>query len=294
MKVDYRSIFVAPKGKLLVATDLSQAESWIVAYLANEKNMKYALHHSDIHCQGGGAIFFRTGCNHDWVKATRTCKKCGAELGKDQRYLGKRRNHASAYGMGPDKAMKVINADSDKPPYISITLQESKDHHEFWHSFYNVKDWWFEVKEKGRTLTNCYGRQRTFYGQWVEAPVDQPSDLERKKIAYEPQSTVADHFSGKIHPELGIKGGLIEIYRTLIKPYFCGSIWCDHAECHKIINMSHDSCILELPSTVAKDIGLQAEALLRRPIVIKDEQFTIPTDGLIGERWSEGEMEKLI
>jgi len=287
MKVDFRSIFVAPPGKLLIHTDLSQAESWVVAFLADERNMKYALRNSDIHCQTGGALFFRTGCDHEWEKPTRTCRKCGADLTKDQRYLSKRRNHASSYGMGPEKAMKVINADADKSPYISITLKESKEHHENWHAYYNVKGWWAEVLQKDRELTTSYGRTRTFYGEWGD-------DLERKKIAFEPQSTVADHFSGVIHPLVGKEGGLIEIYRQLIKPYNCGAIRCEHRECHKIINMSHDSCILELPSENARDIGLQAEQLLLRPIVIKDEEFTIPTDGKIGERWEEEEMEKLV
>ncbi|HEY4699020.1 MAG TPA: hypothetical protein VIH27_01430 [Nitrososphaerales archaeon] len=277
MKLDYRSIFVAPPGKLLVVTDLSQAESWVVAYLADERNMKYALHKSDIHCQTGGALYFQTGCDHHWVKETLSCTKCRVILTKDQRYLSKRRNHASSYGMGPDKAMRIINADSDKPPYISITLKESDEHHKNWHNFYNVKGWWAEVLGKDRIITTSYGRTRIFYDEWGD-------DLERKKIAFEPQSTVADHFSGMVHPLVRKKGGLIEIYRQLIKPY----------KDHKITNMSHDSCILELPKENARDIGLQAEELLRRPIIIKDEEFTIPTDGLIGDRWSEGEMEKLV
>lgn len=286
MKVDYRSIFIAPKGKLLVSIDLSQAESWIVAYLANERNMKYALKYSDIHCQGAGAIFYLTGCNHDWVKKTRTCKKCGVVLTNDQRYLGKRRNHASAYGMNAYKSMTVVNADSDKPPYVSISLEESEEQYKYWHSFYNVKDWWAEVKEKDRVIVTSYGRSRTFYGQWGD-------ELEKEKIAFEPQSTVADHFNGMVHPEVGKEGGLLEIYKQLIKPYFCGNVWCTHRECHKIINQSHDSAIFEIPSENAKEVGLHANTLLLRPIIIKDEEFTIPTDGKYGERWQEDEMEKL-
>lgn len=294
MKIGYRSIFVAPKGKLLIQIDLSQAESWVVAFLANERNMKYALRFSDIHCQGAGAIFYLTGCNHDWIKETRTCKNCGKIASKDQRYLGKRRNHASSYGMNAYKAMEVINGDSDKPPYISITLKESEEHYKLWHAFYDVVGWWGEVKGKDRTITTSYGRSRTFYGAWVDAPVDKPSELEKEKIAYEPQSTISDHFNGKIHPLVQKKGGLIEIYNQLIKPYNCGSIRCTHVGCHKIINQSHDSGILEIPKENARDVGLQAQELLLRPIVIKDEEFTIPTDGLIGERWEEGEMEKLV
>lgn len=287
MKIDYRSIFVAPKGNLLVSIDLSQAESWVVAHLANEHNMKYALENSDIHCQCAGAVFLLTGCNHDWMKETRTCKICNGTLTKDQRYLGKRRNHASSYGMGPSKAMEVINGDSDKPPYISISLSESKEHDKAWHSFYNVKDWWLEVKLKDRRITTSYGRERTFYSQWGD-------ELEREKIAFEPQSTVGDHFNGAVHPLVQQKGGLIEIYRQLIKPYNCGNVRCTHTSCHKIINQSHDSCIIEAPSSAAPEIGIKAQHLLLRPIIIKDESFIIPTDGKIGERWQESEMEDLV
>lgn len=282
MKISFRSIFKAPTGKLLVAVDLSQAESWIVAFLANEKNMKYALMHSDIHCQSAGVIFFSGNCNHDWVKKDRTCKKCGAILTKDQRYLGKRRMHASSYKMGAKKAMEVINADSDKPPFISITLKESEAHSIAWLNFYQVKGWWIEVEGKDRTITTTYGRSRTFYAQWGE-------DLEREKIAYEPQSTVADHFNGAIHPIIQKEGGLIHIYKKLIKPYWCGNTYCEHRECHKIINQSHDSCILELPSENASDIGKEAMHLLLRPLIIKDEEFIIPVDGKIGDRWDEEE-----
>lgn len=276
MKIDYRSIFVAPKDKLLVSIDLSQAESWVVAFLANEPNMKYALQFSDIHCQGAGAIFIRNGCFHDWDKKTRTCKKCAGVLTVDQRYLGKRRNHASSYGMGAEKSMKIINADSDKPPYVTITMKESEEQHKIWHQFYDVKNWWAEVKAKDRTMITSYGRLRNFYAQWGD-------ELEREKIAYEPQSTVADHFNGAIHPLVGIEGGLVKIYEDLIEPY----------KDHKIINQSHDSCILELPKEVAPEIGIRAQKLLLRPIVIKDESFTIPTDGKIGDRWDDAEMEKL-
>lgn len=286
MKVSYRSIFIAPPGKLLVSVDLSQAESWVVAYLANERNMKYALFNSDIHCQSAGAIYVLNGCNHDWIKKENKCRVCGTVLTKDQRYIGKRKNHSTAYGVGPDKSARIINADSDKPPYVSVTVKESETHHNLWHSYYNVKGWWGRVLEKGREMITSYGRKRTFYGQWGD-------ELEREKIAFEPQSTVADHFNGKIHPEVGIEGGLIKIYETLIKPWWCGATYCDHQRCHKIINQAHDSCILEIPKDSALNIGEEAMRYLYRPIIINDETFTIPVDGKIGERWDEDEMEEI-
>lgn len=289
MKIDFRSVFVAPKDKLLISVDLSQAESWIVAFRANEHNMKHALLYGDIHLQtAGSALFHRnTGCGHEWIKDERVCKHCNVGVTKDQRYLGKRYNHASSYRMGPIKAAEIINQDSDKPPYITVTVRESKEYSDAWHSYYNVKGWWGEIEaqlNRDRTIATCYGRQRTFYGQWGE-------QLFREATAYEPQSTVADHFNGAIHPELGIKGGLLGIFTELVEPYWCGMMECTHHSCHKIINQSHDSCILELPKENALDIGKQAMSLLRRPLVVNNEEFTIPVDGEVGERWAE--MEKL-
>jgi len=282
IKISLRSMYIAPPGKVLVAADLSQAESWIVAYLANEPSMKYSLNESDIHTDSAAALFYPTNsCLHKWQKKedgeTRFCTKCAIEIVKSARYIGKRYNHASAYRMKYVRAAEVINKDSDKPPFVTVTLSESKMFQERWHARYNLKNWWADIENKlanSRTLTTVYGFRRTFFSQWGD-------ELFKEATAFEPQSTVADHFNGAIHPELGIRGGLIEIYRQLVVPY----------KDHKIINQSHDSCMMEVPASSGVEIGQRMMALLKRPIVIKGEEFTIPTDGEIGERW--GEMEPL-
>src|SRR5690606_10682893 len=282
IKISLRSMYIAPPGKVLVAADLSQAESWIVAYLANEPSMKYLLYERDSHTDSAAAQFYPTNsCLHKWQKKedgeTRFCTKCAIEIVKSARYIGKRYNHASAYRMKYVRAAEVINTDSDKPPFVTVTLSESKMFQERWHARYNLKNWWADIENKlanSRTLTTVYGFRRTFFSQWGE-------ELFKEATAFEPQSTVADHFNGAIHPELGIRGGLIEIYRQLVVPY----------KDHKIINQSHDSCMMEVPASSGVEIGQRMMALLKRPIVIKGEEFTIPTDGEIGERW--GEMEPL-
>lgn len=281
-KYSVRSIFIAPPGKALVSVDLSQAESWIVAYVANEKNMQYSLNHSDIHTDSAAALFApESFCLHEWKKGKDEydndvwdCKKgCGVQIVKTARYIGKRYNHASAYRMKPPRAAQVINKDSDKPPYVTVTLGESRLYSERWHTRYNLKIWWREIEEqldKNRTMTTPYGRECTFFDQWGE-------ELFRKATAYVPQSTVADHFNGKVQKELGIEGGLKYIYHKLVKPY----------PDRKIINQSHDSCIVEAPKGDVEELNLQMQAALKRPLVIKGVTFTIPVDGEIGERWGE-------
>lgn len=287
MKLSIRSMIRATKGFSLVAVDLSQAESWIVAYLANEPNMKRALQFGDIHTEtAGNALFFsNTGCNHDWKKLISTIKKewhcsvCQRIVTELMRYVGKRYNHASSYRMEAVRAAEVINKDSDKPPYFTVTIKESKEFSTAWHAYYNLKLWWSDIERQlneTRSLTTPYGRKRIFFGAWG-------NELFKEATAFVPQATVAAHFNGQTHPELGIRGGLKEIYRQLVKPYV--------SDGHKIINQSHDSCILEVPSVVSREIGQACMRLVKRPLVINGEMFTIPVDGEIGERW--GELVKL-
>jgi DNA polymerase I-like protein with 3'-5' exonuclease and polymerase domains len=273
-------MIVAPKGKVLVSVDLSQAESWVVAHLAREPNMQYSLNKSDIHTDTAAALFYTDSyCVHDWKKTgdTYRCTKCPVEVVKTMRYIGKQYNHASSYRMKPPRAAQVINKQSDKPPFVTVTLSESKLYSERWHKRYNVKIWWAEIEQQlnqTMSLTTPYGRSRTFFAAWGD-------ELFREATAYVPQSTVADHFNGMVHPELGVVGGLIEIRKRMVLPYV------DRA----IINQSHDSCILEVPSIDGLDVAAELQRLVRRPLVINGVEFTIPVDGEIGERL--GELEKV-
>lgn len=273
-----RSMVRAAPGKILISADLSQAESWIVAFLANEPNMKHSLQFSDIHTDTAAALFFENNIDtHVWEKLPndiRKCKVCGCEITKVTRYIGKRCNHASAYRMKPPRMAEVINKDSDKPPYVTVTIKETKRYAEAWHRRYAIKPWWMDIERKldySRSLTTPYGRQRTFFAAWGD-------ELFKEATAFVPQSTVADHFNGRVQKELGIKGGLVEIRRQLVLPY------ADHA----IVNQSHDSCILEVPISIGTEIAIRCKQLLKRPLVINNEEFTIPVDAEMGEYWGEG------
>lgn len=264
MKLKLRSMIVAPKGKVLIACDLSQAESWIVAYRANEPRMKHALNFGDIHRETALGFF----------------PKPPELIITEERYIGKQFNHASSYRMGPERAAEIINKKSDQPPFVTVSLTQAKEFSRKWHTLYNVKTWWSEIEEQlnqTRSITTAYGRKRHFFAAWG-------NELFKEATAYEPQSTVADHFNGAVHPELGIEGGLLGIYRKLIKT---GS----YNQELKIVHQAHDSLMMECPQEVSLEVaGIMTEQL-RRPLVINGEEFTIPSDCEIGERW--GEMEKV-
>lgn len=258
-----RSMYRAPTGKLLCAFDLSAAEAWVVAYLARDLAMQRVLAEGDLHAYAACGIFSKP-YNYDSPKES---------VSKDERYIGKKMNHAGNYRTGPFKIAEFIN----KEGQITISVADAKRFHEAWLKTWSLFGWWGEIDEmlqRTRTITTAYGRRRKFWGIWGE-------DLKKEATAFEPQSTVADHMHGAIHPELGIRGGNLGIYQDLVLPSKGEIVMC---------NTAHDSVMLEVPTALVDEVVPQVVALLKRPLVIKGEQFTIPVDAEVGERW--GELEK--
>ena len=253
-----RSMIVAPKGHVLMSFDLNQAESWVVAYLANELNMKYSLQYSDIHTDTAHAL---TNIPKD-------------EITKPVRYTYKRCNHAFSYRMSASRFVQVVNKDSDKPPYLVLSLEQGKELYKKWHDYYNLKDWWNDIEislGSKRELITPYGRRRVFFAQWG-------NELFKEATAFIPQSTVADHLNGAVQPESNIIGGLLEVYKQ-------------YGKAINIVNQSHDSIMAEVPIGIQDEISSAVIGLIKRPLVINDEQFTIPVTCEIGERW--GELEEI-
>jgi DNA polymerase I-like protein with 3'-5' exonuclease and polymerase domains len=291
-KLKLRSMFIPAPGKLFVACDFSQAETWIVAHLAFEDRMKKALMFGDIHTQtAASAIFFPlVKCETDHAKwnklpnGDRACPSCGVTITEIMRYLGKRFNHAKSYRMGDERAAEVINADSDQPPYVTITTAQAREYGSNWLSYYQLAGWWRRIEDQlraTRTLRTTYGRERIFFDDlYKNGKLN--AELAKEATAYEPQSTVADHANGVVHPELGVEGGFKTVYRKIVKPSHGGI---------KAVNVAHDSMMLEVPKEQANEIGLEVVSILKRPLVVNGEMFTIPVDLEIGERW--GELEKI-
>ena len=263
-KLAIRSMYHAPPGKLLCAFDLSAAEAWIVAYLARDENMKRELRDGDLHSFSACGIFDIP------VDLNIAGKKKYAHVPKEQRYVGKKMNHAGNYRTGPFKIAEFIN----KEGIISISVAEAKKFHAKWLSTFNLQNWWSEIDyiaSTTRTMTTEYGFRRKFWGVYND-------DLKKEMTAFEPQSTVADHMHGAVHPELGIRGGNLGIYHDIVKPSRGEIVMC---------NTAHDSVMLEVPKALVESVVPHVISLLRRPLIIKGEEFTIPVDAEVGERWGE-------
>lgn len=263
-KIPIRSMVVAPPDHCLVNFDLAQAESWIVAYLANEPTMKHVLATGDFHRETGQKALFKYS-DERWLALPKDEMKV-------MRYVGKRYNHATAYRMGPGRACEVINKDSDKPPFVTVTHAESKVFYKSWHDYYHIQGWWDEIEyqlNQTRTLCTPYNRIRYFFAAWG-------NELFREATAFVPQSTVGDHMNGAIQDGVNGPGGVIEVHRQFVKT---GQI--------RIVNQSHDSILCEIPTEQVLTICPEIVKLLLRPLRINDEEFTIPVDCEIGYRWGE-------
>lgn len=290
-EIKIRSMIVAPKDHVLISADFSQAESWIVMALSKDPKMEKSLKYGDIHTETAANIilFPDSTCPHvhwsagnfPWKKqpdGSLICVHSNCIVTADARYTGKRLNHGTSYRMGFEKQASVINKDSDKPPYITISLTQSDYYNRGWKKYYaNVPGvWWPNIEEQlriNRTIINCYGHRFIFNGNWGD-------ELFRAATAEEPQSTVACHANGVVHPELGIPGGFLSIYKN-----------CLGHGVERITNVSHDSIVCEVRKSVYHSVAGEIYKYLHRPLVCNGQEFTIPVDIEVGERW--GELEKV-
>ena len=261
-------MYGAPPGKVLCAFDLSAAEAWVVAFLSNDANMKRELAEGDLHSYSATGIFDLS------VDLSIPGKeKYDGIVSYDQRYVGKKMNHAGNYRTGVTKITEFIN----KEGIITISVADAKRFHTKWLGQFNLQTWWSHIDfiaQSTRQMTTVYGFQRNFRGVFGD-------DLKKEMTAFEPQSTVGDHMHGAIQPEVGQRGGNIAIYEDIILPAKGEIAMC---------NTAHDSVMLEVPTALVSELIPHVISLLTRPLIINGEEFTIPVDAEVGELW--GELEK--
>lgn len=263
MKIPIRSMFMAEKGTVLLAIDLSAAEAWVVAFLSGDKNMQEQLKFGDIHKYAASGIF---NIASDLIT-------------KDQRFVGKKANHMLNYDASYLRFVQSVNMESNKEPFLVLTNKEGDTICKGWHrTFPSIRQWHASVREqlwKDRTIITTYGRKRVYYGPMTDEGF-------KAMYAHEPQSTIADHCNGRVHPFLGIEGGLLAIHKYITKPSK-GEV--------KLLNQSHDSVLVQCPESTASEIGERIHGYMQRPLIIKGEEFIIPAELEMGTHY--GELQKV-
>ena len=167
-----RKCFIPDEGHVLAYNDLERAESLVVAKITGDRLM---LEH---HAPGKNAHRLLGAILYD---------RDPLELDDDQYYLSKQTRHAGNYMQGWKTFMNNVNKKAEE---TGIYMRESEARrliNLYREMHTGLAKWWkateYQVKQT-RTLTNLFGRTRTFYGR-IEAELP-------AAVAYVPQSTVGD------------------------------------------------------------------------------------------------------
>lgn len=250
---DLRALYVAREGYSIVKFDLKQAETLVVAELLARYGdftlvRRYEDPEFDIHKWAAAGIF---GVDEHAVT-------------KEQRNIGKLRNHSGNYGAGP----QVLVSQSIKrgivfDGQVGISYAMSKRILDAGHRLIpGLKKWWRGVEQQlkhTRVLSTCLGRKRLFFGRLDES-------MFRTAYAFEPQSTVGD------------------VTNIIIRRM---EEWMDD-DCHLLLQV-HDEGDFEVPDDKIDDfVALLYEAgKVELPLCPGRPPLIIPLEIKVGKTWGE-------
>jgi uracil-DNA glycosylase family 4 len=162
---EFRRIFVAPPGKVLIKTDLSQAEARAVAWYANIHFLIKAFQTPgfDIHRWNAAIVFNKTE----------------ADVTKKERQTSKALVHGANYGLGHITAARLAGVPTNVAKQALERYKETLKELGMWHQDIRAR------VMKDRRLYTPLGRMRMFFGRMDE-------ETFRSAYAFLPQSLIAD------------------------------------------------------------------------------------------------------
>jgi len=241
-----KRMFISDPGKIFIYPDYKQAEAWLVAYKSRCEPLIELLNDPsrDIHRENAVKIF-----NIPLV-----------DVSTEQRYLAKRVVHASNYGMGPDKLVKLCAEDG-----VFLSHQRAANLMQRYFMIYpEIKGvYWKYVENEikfNRVLNTPFGRKRAFFGRYDDK-------LLREAYSYIPQSTVGD---------LGGKA-VVRVYNEV--QHGMANLGAEF-----LLNV-HDSILVQCVETMVAPCAAAVQEAMRIPITLDGRTFTIPTDCQVGRNW---------
>ena len=263
-----RSMFIADPGYEMAEFDLNRGESWVYAHLADDPlMMRIHQEQGDFHIVTACAISEAFGVpirEDEWDAFAAATPERAYRL----RYLGKKTNHASAYRMGPERFVQVVNAEADDTG-ITISLRQAKKAQKLWLGRYPfIRAWWGKIDEAlthhPHQLTTPYGRVRTFYD--VRYPLN--SHTQKEATSWVPQSTSVDYMNG----------GMLKVFNEIVKPGKWGT---------ELLHQNHDSILVQYKKE-NRDLVLPAVAKrLLSTVEINGYEVTIPVEASYGPSWGQ-------
>jgi uracil-DNA glycosylase family 4 len=258
---DFRDLFIADDGYVLLGPDYEKAESYSMAYEANDSAYIAALERCSV-CDGRGEkdcpICKGSGRGDVHTKnASVIFKKYPADITKDERSLGKKVGHGLDGMMGDRTLCESIL--KELGPKYAIAQKEAKLFRDAYFNTYSglLKFQKFIEQELKvtRTIFNSFGRRRVSLGRPEGKTI-------RDLLRHIPQSTVADLTNRSIVrlPDLPYLTFLLQV---------------------------HDSIICQVPIEHYKEaIKLLEEAMtMEITAVYSGLKYTIPIEMKIGYSW---------
>jgi len=116
-----------------------------------------------------------------------------------------------------------------------------------------------QLSAHNRTLTNCFGRKRKYYGRWDDS-------LFKEAYSFIPQSTVADKIN---------RHGMLPIWRDQ-----------ETFQNVELLNQVHDSIVFQIPLSIGlaehEKLLRKIKRLLEQPIEWLGTSFVIPAEFEVG------------
>ena len=180
-----RDWFIPDPGMIMWDCDASQIEARITAWIAKDEDyVRGFIEKRDLHTENAMSLFGLDDPDrvHDNIEGTTY----------SYRDVGKRATHAMNYKVGPGKLKDLMNE------YVPQLPFSQKDAKEFIATFKRIRPglarWWLRIEEKlkrDRVFYTAFGRRRIFLSRLDD-------NLVRAAVAFEPQSTAADHINAAL------------------------------------------------------------------------------------------------
>jgi DNA polymerase-1 len=252
-----RSLFIPDKGKVLLASDLSQAEARVVAWLSNDTRLIEAFTAGeDVHWLNAQMIFQIPNSVNYLPKAKWRDNFTGQEHPlKFYRDLAKSIVYASSYGMGFNMLQTILIREE---VYFQAALCK-RLLHQYKTNNPMLTSWQNNTKEEVRATRTLispspFNRKRVFRGRLSD-------NLFRSALAFRPQSVVGEILEvaiQKIHTTSKIFTPLLNVHDEVV------------GQCLPI----------DLPTAMA-----EAKSALEIPLQINNKELTIPCDFKTGSDW---------
>lgn len=256
-----KGLWLADEGYLMYSTDLSQAETRILAVIAPELTLLSAFRDDvDVYKRVGGMLYNKPESDVDDNPGS-------SQLGTgehSERDWAKR----GVLGLGYDLGFKTFALKYEMPePEAKFFIEK---YHRICPGVRQYHAWVRAKLQKDRKLTNCMGRSYLFLGMWGD-------QLFKDAYAFIPQSTVADIIDD---------WGLTPMYFDQ-----------DSFRQLELLNQIHDEVLYQIPISAGfeehKRIVMTVEKSLERTLQWKDSEFVIPAETKVGLRWGKKNMIKL-